>query len=651
MSIERTGRSDGKITIENIGGIDHTTIEIEPGTTILTGRNATNRTSILQAIMAVCGSSNASLKGDAEEGHVELTLGDTTYVRELRRENDGSISFSGEPYLDDATLANHFTFLLESNDCRRAVAGAEDLREIIMRPVDTEEIKSDIRNLENEKNEIGAEIEHVDSLRDRLPELESQKRELKEKIGSKEEEREEKEDELAAFNARPGDIKEEKAELDDRLDELGSKRKEMETLRDRIESEKESIEALRNEREKASSTLEECSDASDTSLQEIEQEVERRRGKVQALDCTIDQIQSVIQFNEDVLDDGTSEIATHLDDDSSNEETVTDQLLSENQSVTCWTCGSSVETEEIESTLDQLRSVRDDNMERQRSFEAEIQELEEKKRTLEDEQRKYEQTKRKLRKRKDEITEREEKVEDLRRREQDTEAEIDDLEEEVEALQNEEYSEILELHTEINQLEFTLDDLRTRLAEKENDITSLESKLDEREELEQRREEVSEQLEDLRTHVEDLQDEAVANFNEHMEAMLDLLEYENLVRIWIERVTKTVRQGRRNVEEARFELHVVRSTDSGAAYEDTVDHLSESEREVTGLIFALAGYLVHDVHETIPFMLLDSIEAIDSNRIASLVEYLQSYADYLVVALLEEDAAALDNDYSTISLV
>jgi len=29
--------------------------------------------------------------------------------------------------------------------------------------------------------------------------------------------------------------------------------------------------------------------------------------------------------------------------------------------------------------------------------------------------------------------------------------------------------------------------------------------------------------------------------------------------------------------------------------------LSESEREVTGLVFALAGYLVHDVHETVPF--------------------------------------------------
>jgi len=70
---------------------------------------------------------------------------------------------------------------------------------------------------------------------------------------------------------------------------------------------------------------------------------------------------------------------------------------------------------------------------------------------------------------------------------------------------------------------------------------------------------------------------------------------------------------------------------------------------VAGLIFALAGYLTHDAHEVVPFMLLDSLEAIDSDRIAKLVEYFQDYADNLVVALLREDATALDDDYQRIS--
>jgi hypothetical protein len=110
-----------------------------------------------------------------------------------------------------------------------------------------------------------------------------------------------------------------------------------------------------------------------------------------------------------------------------------------------------------------------------------------------------------------------------------------------------------------------------------------------------------------------------------------------------------VREGRKKVQRSVFELHVVRSTESGAAYEDTVEHLSESEREVTGLIFGLAGYLVHDLHETVPFMLLDSLEAIDSVRIADLVDYLGEYVEYLVVALLPEDARELDDGYHRIS--
>jgi len=168
--------------------------------------------------------------------------------------------------------------------------------------------------------------------------------------------------------------------------------------------------------------------------------------------------------------------------------------------------------------------------------------------------------------------------------------------------------------------------------------------------LREEQEGLLDELEECRTRIDQIGADAVEEFNTHMEAILDVLGYDNLERIWIERLEQTVRQGREKVTTTVFELHVVRSTESGAAYEDTVAHLSESEREVTGLVFfALAGYLVHDVHEEVPFMLLDSLEAIDSDRIAALVDYLSEYASYLVVALLPEDAQALDDDYTRIT--
>jgi len=95
----------------------------------------------------------------------------------------------------------------------------------------------------------------------------------------------------------------------------------------------------------------------------------------------------------------------------------------------------------------------------------------------------------------------------------------------------------------------------------------------------------------------------------------------------------------------------VRQTDSGAIYEDAVDHLSESEREVTGLVFALSAYLAHEVYEEVPFMLIDSLETIDAKRIAKLIEYLDEISEFLIVALLSEDAEILPDRYERITKI
>ena len=66
---------------------------------------------------------------------------------------------------------------------------------------------------------------------------------------------------------------------------------------------------------------------------------------------------------------------------------------------------------------------------------------------------------------------------------------------------------------------------------------------------------------------------------------------------------------------------------------------------------ALAGYPVHDLYESLPFVVIDSLEALDSVRIAALVEYFGEYAEYLVVALLPEDAAALDGRHRCVTQI
>lgn len=86
--------------------------------------------------------------------------------------------------------------------------------------------------------------------------------------------------------------------------------------------------------------------------------------------------------------------------------------------------------------------------------------------------------------------------------------------------------------------------------------------------------------------------------------------------------------------EKRLRLHVVRLSRSGTAYVDTIEHLSESEREITGFVFALTGYLVYQLRETMPVMLLDPLEAVDADRIATLIEHFSEYAEHVIIAPL-----------------
>lgn len=137
----------------NIGGINETSVELPSGVTIFKGKNATNRTSFLQAVMAAMGSDQFNLKGNADHGHVRLTLGDTVVEREFNRRN-GIVQSTGEGYLDDPEIANLFAFLLEDNEARRAVARGDNLRELITRPIDAEKINAEIERLQAEKRQL-----------------------------------------------------------------------------------------------------------------------------------------------------------------------------------------------------------------------------------------------------------------------------------------------------------------------------------------------------------------------------------------------------------------------------------------------------------------------------------------------------------------
>jgi DNA repair exonuclease SbcCD ATPase subunit len=637
--------SEGTVRVENVGGIDETEVSLRRGVNVLEGRNATNRTSFLQAVMAGLGSDRASLKADADEGYVALSLDDETYTRTLTR-RDGRVVTGGDPYVDDPELADLFALLLESNEARRAVARGDDLRELIMRPIDVDEIQAEIRRLQTEKQSIDDELDALEQKRRRLPELERRRTELEDQLEAKREALAEKEAEIESLNGPTGEA--EGSVMEETLEELRETRFELEDVRFELDTERESLDSLREERADLAAELDDLADEPTDDVAEIEAEIERLRAKREAIESDVNELQNVIQFNEEMLSEGGSAVLTDLEGDegggnAEGEGDPTDRLV-EDASVTCWTCGTTVDPDRVEETLDRLRELSTYKLDESDDLQDRIEELVEERDAYREQRDRRERLREKLDRTDDEIARREDRIERLETRKHDLVDAVEELEAAVDDVESGEYGEVLDRHKEANELELEIDRLEDDLAGVEDDIEALEAELDREDDLKEERAAIDDRLEELRTRIDRVEAEAVEAFNEHMETVLDLLGYANLERIWIERTRGEAREGRRVVETSEFDLHVVRSGESGV-YEDTVDHLSESEREVTGLVFALAGFLVHDVHEEVPFVVLDSLEAIDSERIADLVEYFSEFVDYVIVALLPEDAEALDDEY------
>lgn len=640
--------SQFRVSVNNLGGIDSTVVELGSGVNVLSGRNATNRTSFLRSIMGALGSDRVSLKADSEEGSVELALDGETYTRTLERRNDVVVR-SGEPYLDDSTVADLFAFLLESNEARQAVARGDDLRELIMRPIDTEQIRTEIERVRSDRKRIDNEIERIKSLKSKLPTLESRRGDLREQIAEVEAELETKRNALDESENKNSDDSDQSQKREQKLSELQSAQSQLENTRFQIETETESIETLQAEIESLHEELESLPDTIDIDPAAIDAELDQLREKQSSLNANTTQLQSIIQFNEEMLNGTNAEIAAALREDES--QSVTDQLLADTDSVICWTCGSEVETTQIESTIDSLRDLRKQKLSERSQIKSKISDLKTKRQDAQKKSQRKSSVSRQIDRAEREIEERKERLQSLKDRRTELATQAETLEDEIEALAAAEENETLDQHKAVTKLELQLDRLTDNLTGLEREIEETETEIDGLSQLEDDREDATERLAELRTKIESIERQSVDAFNTHMESVLDILGYENIERIWIERTEKTVREGRRKVDRSVFTLHIVRQNENGAAYEDTIDHLSESEREVTGLVFALAGYLVHDVHETVPIMILDSLEAIDSNRIAQLIEYFEAYADTIVVALLPEDAEALDSSYNYVEAI
>lgn len=627
------------VSVRNVGGIDACEIDFSPGVTVFEGKNATNRTSFLAAVSSVLGGSAATIKSDAEEGFVELDLNGESYTCRYERSSSGTVSIKRDPYVHETEMVDSFACLLENNPARRTVERGEDLREVIMRPVDTDAIERRARSIRNEREEITSRIETIERDRDRLPSLEERRSALLDK-------RSDVKDLLATVRATVED-KEEELEGGDTTDgiieELEELRRNRRESREQIEDQQAALNALRDERERIENELDDLAPQGDE-LTDIETDLNRLQDRERTLAGTIDDLATIVEFNEGLLDSGGP---SALDRETDTDPTA--GLDPTSETIECWTCGSQVQRGEIEEELETIRDLLAEKREERREARERLSNLRDRRNELRTAQERRASLEDRRREIETETERREQRIETLESRLADSDDDLAALEEELAETGPFQDTGLQEQYERLSDLEYERGQIERELTEVEDEIERIDELADERTQLEEQQAELRDELESLHTRIDDIERAAVEAFNEHMTEILSLLAYENLERVWIERRNTDQARARNGIAASTFDLHVIRVTAEETVYEDTVDTLSESEREVIGLITALAGYLAHEVHETVPMMLLDSLEAIDADRIALLVDYFAEYAQYLLVALLPEDSAKLGDSYGYIA--
>ena len=530
---ERSG-ADGetataRVAVENVGGIDETTVTVSPGVTVLVGRNATNRTSLLRAIGAALGADARPLRRGADDGRVDLTLDGETHTRSFERTDDGVVA-AGDPYLADPTAAETYALLLEDNDVRRAVRTGGDLAGVVMRPVDTDAIEAEVERLSAEKRRVDDRLDDFAALDGERADLAAERRRLEADIETFEGELADLESAIEAADASLDDGIERDERLEARLDDLRAARTDLESVIDDLAAERDTLAAVERERDGIEADLVDTSPVDDDELAALADDIAALRERKRRLDSDVSALQGIVRFNENQLESGSVDDIDGLSSDAGsgsgddtdpgpNDDDHVTERLTGSEAVTCWTCGSTVDRATIEGTLGQLRDLRERRLTERRALTARIDRLAARRERLEQRRRERAELLEEREQVESELDRRTERIGDLERRRRELNDRVRDLEAAVEQLRSEDYADLLDLHRRANERQVELEQRRSDLATVESELSALDERLEERDRLERRREQLRSDLRECRTRLDRTAAEAVATFNDHADAL------------------------------------------------------------------------------------------------------------------------------------
>jgi len=564
------------LDIENVAGIRSGTATLQPGINAVRGPNWQGKTSFVRAVETAMGVDATLTEGEAE-GRVELTVDGETFAVTLHR-NGGAVSRRGSPYLDDEydrVCADLYAFLDETNEIRRAVRRGENLDELLTRPLEFEDIDARIADLKAERREVESDLERAREASDDLPDAQETVTRL--------------ESELADLRAERADLLEDAGREshtgidEDTREQLSEARAERARLEDRIDRLERAVERTETELD----GLREEREAIEVPEVETEEDVEAVRSELEAIERDISLVQDLYSANKRIIEEGRLDLVADVER----------ELLAD--TVDCWVCGAEADVEDVTERVDALGDRLADLTEEAEQYRERVDRLEDQRAKVETAKSERRELDRQIADLEETVADREESLDRAREQLETVEERIGELAESA----AESEAELTDLQSEIKYTETQLDEERERL-------DRLSQRAERVEAHEATLEEITAEIEQLRRRKSRVKQETREAFDETIRELVGLFET--------------------SFESARltgnFDLVIARD-----GREVSIDALSEGERELIGLVAALAGYEAYDVADRVPVLVLDGLSGLADDNLHTLVDYLDGRAEYLVV--------------------
>jgi len=586
--------------VSNIAGIQAANVRVEMGLNVVQASNFSGKSSFMRAIQTVVGTSGMygtshPLTEGAGQGMVTLRTPEDIHEVQLERTGPETITRRGTPVLTeeiDRTCARLFAFLGENNSIRARVRDDGDLTPLLQAPLDVESIDEQIASLKQKReaterrlqeteqaaSNIHAVTSAIDTLEDEVAELKDQRDELAKQAAETVSERNTLDDELA-------------------------------TCRSQLQTTEQTVSRLEAQIEETKAQLEskqaELEDLDIPAEPDVPTDIGEKENRIDTLKLQIDLLEGLHRANHRVLQENELDVVSDVE-----RNLVADE-------VGCWVCGETTTAETIQTKLDEIQEKLEGLRDEKATLEDDISEIEAEQQRIERRRRKQDQL---------EVTIGEHKatLDELRGDLQRARTRKDQLEDELAEVETAVAQEELANSDELTDVEAELRTKQDELAEQRSRVAELEEKQEEVEALETRTTELDSEIEALRNRKTETQWELKEQFDTAIDEVVERFAP------GFDGAHLRVRTDAEN-EIEQFELVIARD-----GRKTQLSTLSEGERELVGIMIALAGHRTFDVGERVPVVVLDGISQLSASNLRRLTEYIADTADILITSAYPE---------------